>query len=62
MVSLLDGSYIKLTTSEYFLPSGRSINEVGIAPDVEVEYEPDEENEDADNQLDKALEVVRGEL
>ena len=51
----MDGSYIKLTTSEYFLPSGRSINEVGIVPDVEVEYERDEENEDADNQLDKAL-------
>lgn len=62
VISLLDGSYIKLTTSEYFLPSGRSINEVGIVPDVEVEYERDEENEDADNQLDNALEVVRKEL
>lgn len=62
VVGLLDGSYIKITTSEYFLPSGRSINEAGITPDVEVEYEPDEENEDADNQLEKALEVVREEL
>lgn len=62
VVSLLDGSYVKITTSEYFLPSGRSINEAGITPDVEVEYEPDEENEDADNQLEKALEVIRKEL
>lgn len=59
VISLLDGSYIKVTTSEYFLPSGRSINEAGITPDVEVEYEPNEEDEEADNQLDKALEVVR---
>lgn len=62
VISLLDGSYLKITTSEYFLPSGRSINESGITPDVEVEYEPDEEDEDADNQLEKALEVVREEL
>lgn len=62
VISLLDGSYIKITASEYFLPTGRSINEVGIVPDVEVKYERDEENEDADNQLDKALEVVREEL
>ena len=59
VISLLDGSYIKVTTSEYFLPSGRSINEAGITPDVEVEYEPNEEDEEADNQLDKALEVIR---
>lgn len=62
VISLLDGSYIKITTSEYFLPSGRSINEAGITPDVEVAYEPDEENEEADNQLEKALEVVREEI
>ena len=62
VIGLLDGSFIKITTSEYFLPSGRSINEEGITPDVEVEYEPDEENEEADNQLDKALEVIREEL
>lgn len=62
VISLLDGSYIKVTTSEYFLPSGRSINEAGITPDVEVEYEPNEEDEEADNQLDKALEVIREEL
>lgn len=62
VISLLDGSYIKITTSEYFLPSGRSINEAGITPDVEVAYEPDEEDEEADNQLEKALEVVREEI
>lgn len=58
IMGLGDGSYLKLTIAEYFLPSGRSINKVGITPDIVVEYEYDEENPDKDNQLEKALEVV----
>ncbi|MEE1086639.1 MAG: S41 family peptidase [Schaedlerella sp.] len=58
IMSLGDGTYLKLTVAEYFLPSGRSINKVGITPDVVIEYEYDEENPDADNQLDKALEII----
>lgn len=37
VIPLEDGSAIRLTTSKYFLPSGRSIHDTGIAPDVEVE-------------------------
>lgn len=59
IIGLNDGSSVKVTISEYFTPSGRSINGEGVTPDVEVEYEQDEENPDADNQLDKALEVIR---
>lgn len=62
VLGLSDGSCLKITTSEYFLPSGRSINKVGITPDVEVKYEPNKEDKEADNQLDKAIEVVREEL
>ena len=62
IIGLKDGSSIKVTISEYFAPSGRSINGEGVTPDVEVEYERDEENPDADNQLDKALEVIREKL
>lgn len=62
VLGLSDGSYLKITISEYFLPSGRSIDKIGITPDVEVEYEPDEENPEADNQLERAIEVVREEL
>jgi len=57
-----DGTCVKLTISEYFTPSGRSIHGTGIIPDVEVEYEADEENESADNQLDKALEVMKDDI
>lgn len=58
---LKDGTSVKLTISEYFTPKGRSIDGEGITPDVEVEYEYDEENPDKDNQLEKALDVVREE-
>lgn len=57
---LKDGTSVKLTIAEYFTPSGRSINGEGVTPDVEVKYEPDEEDPDYDNQLEKAIEVVQG--
>lgn len=62
LMDLGDGTYLKVTIAEYYTPSGRSINGVGVEPDVEVEYEYDPENPEADNQLDKALEVVQGEI
>ncbi len=37
VMPLANGRAIKLTTSRYFTPSGRSINETGITPDVVVE-------------------------
>ena len=56
LFSLGDGSCLKLTISEYFTPKGKSIHGKGVEPDVEVKYEK------ADNQLDRACEVVRGKL
>lgn len=60
-----DGSAVKLTTSEYFTPKGRNIHGKGLKPDVEVEL--DEElakkiniKESDDNQLQKAIDVVKG--
>ena len=57
-----DGTAVKLTIAEYFTPKGRSINGKGITPDVKVEYENNEENPDADNQLDKAVEEVKAQM
>ena len=56
-----DGTSVKLTIAEYFTPNGRNIDGEGITPDVEVEYEADENNPEADNQLEKALEVMKEE-
>ena len=57
--SLPDGTALKITCSEYFTPNGRNIHGIGISPDVEVKYEYDEANPSADNQLEKALELLR---
>lgn len=53
---------MKLTIAEYFTPKGRNINGKGITPDVEVEFEADEADPEADNQLEKALEVIKGKM
>ncbi|MBQ2288160.1 MAG: S41 family peptidase [Lachnospiraceae bacterium] len=52
IIPLKDGSAMKLTTSEYFTPDGIGIHGKGIEPDVIVEY--DSENEE-DNQLQAAV-------
>lgn len=56
-----DDTSVKLTIADYYTPKGRNINGKGITPDVEVEYQADESNPDADNQLDKAVEVLKSE-
>ncbi|MEX1308158.1 MAG: S41 family peptidase [Eubacteriales bacterium] len=47
---------VKLTTSEYFSPLGRSINGIGVTPDYAVEDE--DLTDDLDPQMDKAVEVL----
>lgn len=59
---LKDDTCVKLTIAKYFTPKGRSINGKGITPDVEVEYEADENHPEADNQLDKAVETIKNKL
>ena len=54
-----DGTSVKLTIAEYFTPKRRSINGEGVTPDLEVEYEPDEKDPEADNQLEAAAEAVK---
>ena len=54
--SLKDGTYLKVTISEYFSPSGKKINELGVEPDYIVE---DSKEANEDPQLDKAIEVIK---
>ena len=60
LFDLGDGTCLKVTISEYFTPDGRNIHKKGITPEVEVKFEADENDKEADNQLDKALEVIQG--
>ena len=56
---LQDGTSLKITSSEYFTPNGTNIHGIGVKPDVEIEYEYDENNPEYDNQLEKAIEVLK---
>ena len=56
---LPDNTSFKITSSEYFTPNGTNIHGVGVEPDVVIEFEYDEENPEADNQLDKAVEILK---
>lgn len=61
---LAKGSGLKLTTAEYFTPSGKSIHKLGIEPDIKVK-EPEGikgigvDFLDTDTQLQKALEILK---
>lgn len=57
-----DGSSVKLTTSEYFTPKGRNIDGKGITPDVEIKYEFDEKDPEADNQMERAIKELKKEM
>jgi len=69
VMPLSRGRAIKLTTSQYFTPSGASVNEIGVTPDVFIEYKPGYGNQalnsvldrEADAQLLEALEIIRNE-
>lgn len=64
---LEDGDAVKLTTAKYFTPKGNYIHGAGIEPDIELKYEylnpeGEEYEEQYDNQIIKAIEVLQGEL
>jgi carboxyl-terminal processing protease len=63
VMPLNDGTGFKLTTSQYFTPSGRYIHDVGIAPDITVElpesyFELEDPTDSDDVQLQKAIEIL----
>lgn len=63
IISLEDGTGIKLTTANYYTPKGTNIDGTGITPDVEVELDDAIENvvqgdPNTDNQMQKAMEIL----
>jgi len=62
IIPLKNNGAIRLTISKYYLPSGKSISEVGVTPDIEIEEDSDDFriNTDTDNQLDFALKLLNG--
>ena len=62
IIPLKNDGAIRLTVAKYYLPSGKSISEVGVSPDIEI----GEENDDfrikteTDNQLEYAIKLLKG--
>ena len=62
IIPLKNRGAIRLTIAKYYLPSGKSISEVGVTPDIEV-IESTEDfkfNSETDNQLNFALKLFNG--
>ena len=62
IIPLKNRGAIRLTIAKYYLPSGKSISEVGVTPDIEIIEEPEEFkfNSETDNQLNFALKLLNG--
>ena len=60
IIPLKNKGAIRLTISQYYLPSGKSISEVGVVPDIEIGEETDDFkiNSESDNQLKFALKLL----
>ena len=58
VISLTDGSAVKLTVSTYYTPNGNNIHEKGVSPDVEVPFDAEQYVAGVDNQLEKAKEIL----
>ncbi len=62
IIPLKNKGAIRLTVAKYYLPSGKSISEVGVSPDIEI----GEDSEDfriktkTDNQLNYAIKLLNG--
>ena len=62
IIPLKNQGALRLTISKYYLPSGDSISEIGVLPDIKVEEEGEEFsiNTLTDNQLNYAVKLFKG--
>ena len=62
IIPLKNDGAIRLTIAKYYLPSGKSISEVGVSPDIEISEESDEFRikSETDNQLNYAIKLLNG--
>ena len=62
IIPLKNDGAIRLTVSKYYLPSGKSISDVGVVPDFEIVESADGFviNSDTDNQLNFAIKLLNG--
>ncbi len=62
IIPLQNRGALRLTTAKYYLPSGDSISEIGVAPDITIKEKNKENfkiNSKTDNQLEYALKLLK---
>ena len=62
IIPLKNDGAIRLTVAKYYLPSGKSISDVGVSPDIDISEETDDFKikTDTDNQLNYAIKLLNG--
>ena len=62
IIPLKNNGAIRLTVAKYYLPSGKSISEVGVSPDIEINEETDDFviKTETDSQLNYAIKLLNG--
>lgn len=63
IIPLADGTAVKVTESKYYTPSGVNIHKTGIEPDEVLEFDGEKYvNESIDNQLERAMELLKQQI
>ena len=62
IIPLKNEGAIRITVAKYYLPSGKSISQVGVSPDIEVDENSDDFliKTETDNQLNYAIKLING--
>ncbi len=62
IIPLKNDGALRLTVAKYYLPSGKSISEIGVSPDIEIDEETDDFRikTETDNQLNYAIKLLNG--
>lgn len=60
LISLTSDTSLKITIAQWLTPSGKSISEQGLQPDVEVKLTQEDIKQQNDPQMKKAIELLKG--
>ena len=59
VIPMSNGTSLKVSVARWLTPSGQSIQDSGIEPDVKVEMKKEDIENNKDPQLDKAMEIIK---
>ena len=59
LVPLAEGASLKVTIAKWLTPNGEQISEKGLTPDAEIKISAEDEENEKDPQLEKAIEIIK---